>query len=169
MFPCIEARNRWSLAPGGNLTYNLLNVRCARLRCATTTSRQWQPLTDLSHVGWPEDGGDDQDVADDAADDDERVQRRQEVHREVRNGLIVHDVLKEEEWVQGRHKASLSSLLSLLLPLYLYATFGWNTNVKAPCFHSEQIFQSHSLPFPSCSIKDVSLVFSLSWWSSKYF
>ena len=51
--------------------------------------------TDLSHVGWSEDGGDDEDVADDAADDDECVQRRQEVHREVRNCLIVHNVLKK--------------------------------------------------------------------------
>ncbi len=48
----------------------------------------------LSHVRRPEDGRDDEHIADDAAHDDQRVQGRQQVHGEVGHRLIVNNVLK---------------------------------------------------------------------------
>ena len=53
------------------------------------------PSIYLSHVRRPEDGRDDEEVADHGAEDDEGVAHREPVEGRVAHGLVVQDVLRD--------------------------------------------------------------------------
>ena len=55
----------------------------------------WQYWTYFSHVWWSEDSGDDENVTNDASNDDQSVKSWQQIHRKIRNCLIVNNVLEK--------------------------------------------------------------------------